>query len=267
MSKSELAEAEKTLGEELKKLTNRLLASGFEVDDKDAWIDLESIRSRMSGGEVLIQFARFQEFRFFEEESWGNDLYVAWVIPQQGDVRLIDLGAAKPIDDLIEQARRAIADAGKPDGTLRKKGDEIATRELRTVLARLRDKIWEPLKIELDKVKHFYLSPDGPLWLAPWGALPIGSSEKFLIEEASLQMIVSARTLLEETHSDKAVSAAVIFANPKYDLSPDNVWKSIVEVFRNAAPSQAERQRSVKRTTKLPFHDVLPFRTPPSRPS
>ena len=101
------------------------------------------------------------------------------------------------------------------------------------------------------------LCPDSGLWLAPWPALPSDDKSKFLIEQFTLSFVISPSQLLIKGGHSADLRAPVIFANPKFDLSPDSVWKSICDVLRAQAPSEAERTRSAKAFSNRSFANVV----------
>src|SRR5262249_14593278 len=54
---------------------------------------------------------------------------------------------------------------------------------------RLRQQLWEPLEPFLKGVETVLVSPDGPLFGLPWGALPGQSADKYLIEEHAFAVV------------------------------------------------------------------------------
>ncbi len=70
--------------------------------------------------------------------------YVAWIIPAQGrgDVKIVDLGLAEPIEITVHQARRSLAAVTELDGLLKQKGERLAESVVRQDLARVADLVW-----------------------------------------------------------------------------------------------------------------------------
>jgi CHAT domain-containing protein len=63
------------------------------------------------------------------------------------------------------------------------------------------------------------ISPDGALWLAPWGALPL-DEKTYAVEKFSIQLVVSGRDLLPRPTVPGKTTAPTIFADPDFDGSP-----------------------------------------------
>ena len=259
---STLVDEVKTLTDQTNELTKQLALKFGSIDDTDRWVELDSVRRSMEPDSIILQFARFNEFDFSKGVASGVYRYLVWVIPPRENVTLVDLGEAEPIDQIIGKIRQMIADAAKVDGTLRKNGEESATEELRIQLAELRRLTFTPIAAYVEKAKKLWICPDGSLWLSPWAALPTGSGNEFLIEKVAIQFLVTPRNLLEKRADAVSNEPPVIFANPRFDLAPASVWKSISELAQQqqqTAPTEQERQRSFKRASIRPFANVLPL--------
>src|ERR1019366_1012921 len=88
-----------------------------------SWITLDELRAKLGPKTAFVDIARFPVWDFAAHKSMGPR-YVAWITPPQGkgDVQLIDLGEAEPIDRLVAAARQTpiataqpVKKGGEPD--------------------------------------------------------------------------------------------------------------------------------------------------------
>jgi len=138
--------------------------SGTAAKLANPWVDLAEVRKKIPADGVLIDIARFRPHRFGAkdgEKKWNDAHYVAWVIPAKGPIRIVDLGEADKIDAATKSAREVIEEA-----TARLKNKEDESKVEADAFEKL---VFEPLKPHLGEVKKLILSPDGDLWLLPWG--------------------------------------------------------------------------------------------------
>jgi CHAT domain-containing protein/Tfp pilus assembly protein PilF len=192
-------------------------------------------------------------------QRWHAARYAAWVIPAagNGDVRLVDLGEADAIDVRIEALRKLLGSVHAKDSTLLTEGEPKADAELRATFQQLADQIWKPLAPHVGQARQLFLSPDGALWLVPWAAIPV-EENKFLIEQVTINYLISGRDVV--VLARKAVAdmrKPVLFADPSFDLSPEEVTAASKAVLRSHPPVDRE-QRSTNATTLLPRAVRLP---------
>jgi CHAT domain-containing protein len=245
-------------------LARQLVEAGGATQVGEQWVELDAVRKRLAGDSLLVDIARFRVFPLGEKDNqkrnnWQPARYVAWIIPPagSGEVRLVDLGEAEPIDSQIQELRRAINAAGRKESALVKEGEPRAEAELRDLFQQLADRIWKPLAPQVGDAKTLFLSPDGALWLVPWGALPV-EKDKFLIEKLTINYLISGRDVLpasQGTVSD--VRKPVVFADPNFDLSPGDVTTAAKAVLRTTYQDEGEAQRTNDRSL-LPRVGRLP---------
>ena len=214
-------------------------------------VSLEEVRTAIPMDAVLIDIIRQDIFDLDATsyaERLGDPYYVAFITPHNGPVQRIRLGGAVAIDQLVEEARQSIADAGGNDGTINAEGEIEATNETTAMLQALADKVWEPIGAALgDDVRRIIISPDGALWLVPWNALPvagkINDQSKYLIQQYAISTTPSGRALVEMSgRADGAgqpanKSTPAVFANPDFDQSRDAKRAEYLKLFRKAAPA------------------------------
>lgn len=134
--------------------------------------------------------------------------YCAFLVARDGDVTFVDLAPADQIDMAVEAWRGAIA-----SGASSQRGGE------------LRRLIWEPIEQSLPAgTDTVYLTPDGPLALIPWGALPGKSPDTVLLEQYSFAVVPYGPFLLERlTNAPRPLSgddALLAVGSVSYDGQP-----------------------------------------------
>ena len=109
----------------------------------------------------------------------------------------------------------------------------------------------------MSQAKQLFLSPDGALWLVPWGAMPI-TKDKFLIEQLTINYLISGRDVIRSTRGTVSdVRKPVVFADPNFDLAPDEVTTAAKAVLRSTYQDEGEGQRTNDRSL-LPRVGRLP---------
>lgn len=189
-------------------------------EESKTWTELAAFRAKLPADGVFVNFARLRTVNFKPtsyDDRFGDERYVAWVIPAAGEVRVIDLGPALEIDQRLQAARDAMQQAVAAEKTL---------EPLRELAAR----VLHPLLPHVGAAKSLILSPDSALWLAPWQALPLPDGA-FTIEKFRLRFLLSGRELTAASEP-VAKNPARIFADPNYDLSAESVEASLKAVFR-----------------------------------
>lgn len=231
----------------------------------EPWAKLAAVRQRLTQRSRLIDIARFQIFDFQakgQAPRWKPARYVAWVIPQAGiaDVQIVDLGDAKVIDEQVEQVRQLIAEAGAKESVLLQEGEPEAVRQLQERLAALAKQIWSPLAPHVADAETLFLSPDASLWFVPWGALPTGNEDKFLIEKFAINYLVSGRDLVKTSRRSDRTNPPTVFANPDFDLTPADVLKQVKAILRDRAPKEDDAiARSLTPAGKSALPKVAPL--------
>jgi len=156
----------------------------------------ETLVSALPREAVLIDVIRYVRFerdptmkgRAAEKQAYA---YAAFVLAASQPIRRIELGEAKPIDQLVARWRTAIA----------ARADDPAA-------GRLRDLVWSPLAKHLPAgVTTIYLSPDGDLARMPWAALPAAGG-RVLLEEYALTVVPHARFVLHALNYPRVGAAS-----------------------------------------------------------
>lgn len=224
------------------------------------WVELAAIRDRIPNDAVFVDIARFEVFNIYGkvgDRGWLPARYAAWITPAagRGDVQIIDLGEAEPIDKLITDARQSIA---ATDAILNV-GEIEAEKRTQELLSQLSRGVLEPIVKALpNDTQRLLLSPDASLWLVPWAALPL-SDGRYAVEQYEIQYLVSGRDLLPNKQKVASVARPIIFADPNFDLSPRDSLAATKAVLRGSfQPSGQLALRSTGTGNTLPKVARLP---------
>jgi CHAT domain-containing protein/Tfp pilus assembly protein PilF len=230
-------------------LSRKLAETAGATVQAAPWVELDELRQALPADGVLIDIARIIRFNFRAQkkfERWQAVEYVAWIIPARGAgaVQVIPLGPAEPIDKAVELVRRSIAAAGTKDGLLQQQGERAAEQQVRKDFEAAAKLVWQPLVASLRSAKKLIVSPDGELWLLPWGSLPVAEN-RFLIEDYALHYVVSGRDLLVKNATKLSTTAPVVLADPDFDLTSERILQALKSLFPTVSWGKNVQMRSV----------------------
>ncbi|MGD0039866.1 MAG: CHAT domain-containing protein [Isosphaeraceae bacterium] len=207
----------------------------------DPWVEPDAARKALPGDAVLVEIARVKVFDFQtkdRQKRWQPPHYAAWVIPAvgRGEIRVIDLGEAKPIEDAVAAARKAL----QPElDVLRSRGEPDAEQQLQKPLQDLARLVLQPLLPHIGQAKRWLISPDAALWLVPWAALPLPDG-RYAVEGHLISYVISGRDLVADLGS-KASERPIVLADPDYDLDPAQARATTRQMLRErAGPEPAQ---------------------------
>jgi tetratricopeptide (TPR) repeat protein len=231
-------------------LSRQLGGLGADARTADPWVSLDDLRRKLPADALLIDLARvpLRNFAARDKESvWQSPHYVAWLIPptDKGDIRIVDLGLAEPIETAVQKARRAIS-GGRSDGGLKglkfAEGRAADGANWQASLAALSALVWKPLEPQLRGFREAIVSPDAALWLIPWSALPSGDGQHFALENWQIRYVTSARDLVLAGGATASQDAApAVFADPDYDLGPRTALAETAAILDGLAKQPSGR--------------------------
>lgn len=229
-------------------LSGKVGAAGLDVKLPAEWIELDSVRQRLNASEVLVEIVRFELVDFIKDESAGTH-YAAWIIPSagQGNPVVVDLGLAEKIEAAVASARQQLEAAPTRISEI---GEVEATRQANLALCEVAQLVLDPLLPHLGQAEQLTLSPDGTLWLIPWGAMPLADG-KLAVEKFQINHVVSGRDLLLEP-TKATVTAPLVLADPDFDATGG------VSNVTAEQESSETRRRSVGTLAELPRVPRLP---------
>ena len=177
---------------------------------------LDDVRAHLPQHSVLISYVNYLRHPLESRDpnarsEWS---YLAFVLhPGSERIRVYDLGAAKPIDDLVTSARAA-ADAEAHGGGMGARRNERQYREAGEVLRR---KIWDPLRADAAGARLALVVADGVLNLIPFAGLPEGNG--YLVEHGPvIHMLTSERDLVPAEDTAKKTGLLAI-GSPQFNLA------------------------------------------------
>jgi len=132
----------------------------------------------------------FLDFFAYSHRGSADRRILAFVVRPGPNVAMIPLGLEGEMSEAINAWREAV---GRGDDETRPGGMAVET------VARM---AWDPLLPHLGGVDELVVSPDGPLNLLPFGALPSRRTDGFLIEELPISYVASARSLVAADETD-----------------------------------------------------------------
>jgi CHAT domain-containing protein/tetratricopeptide (TPR) repeat protein len=165
-----------TLTREKARLELELSSRSTEFRAATAELPVEELQRLFPADVTLVDFFEFSfnqpkpgELGGLEHRRW----LVAFVVRQDGDVRMVDLGEVAFIDLAIDQWRNSFGTSaeGQAAGAL------------------LRERLWTPLEEALGDAKVVLVSPDGLLGKLPFVALPGRAPGKYLIEDVAIALV------------------------------------------------------------------------------
>ena len=177
---------------------------------------------------ALVEFVRFDVFDFTAvlargERLWTPCRYIAFILRagEPDQARLVDLGEAEPIDQMIAGFRRWIA--GGLEG-----GDDPARGEWPADAAgpagiddgsTLRAALFTPLVAALGDRTRLLLAPDGDLARLPFEVLPMDDGRR-LIDEYRISYLGAGRDVLRfGATSATEAREPVVLADPDFALA------------------------------------------------
>jgi CHAT domain-containing protein len=191
-------------------------SAAVREDEAVSSAGIEDLRRRLPAHSALVSYWAFSRRAVEKVDPGHNDTpsYLAFVLrPDAPAVRVMDLGAAKPIDDAIERMR-ASADEEAHGGGLGAARNERAYRQAGRQLRKL---AWDPLLPALTETKLVIVVPDGMLNLVPFASLPDGKG--YLVErQRVIHSVSSERDLLASSQPARR-SGLLAIGSPQFDLA------------------------------------------------
>lgn len=229
----------------------------IDVQQKLGTADCAAVAKALPPGTALVEFVRFHRMDYTavptrRELRWKSARYAAFVLcagkPDLG--QMVDLGEAKPIDQMIAAYRASItgeeeAGSGRGAEQLSTTPSDLSvcsepaalrsaikvTRALRPpgwvsrpewrleLGTRLRQALFDPLLRSTGGRKRLFLSPDGDLARLPFETLPMDKG-RYLIDEYHISYLSVGRDILRYGATSSAQAAkALVVADPDFNLA------------------------------------------------
>ena len=169
-------------------------------------VSIADVAKALPADGVLVEFQKYQPFDITKSLSkqWGSAQYLALVLKPNGSISSINLGPADAIDATIHKGLTATAQ-GFSDAP--------------EIWAKLTKQVLQPLQPYLSGSKKWFLSLDGELNRVPFAAIPAPLKSGIpLAEVVQLRLLTTGRELLRLQKPNANSSAALVMANPSYNL-------------------------------------------------
>jgi CHAT domain-containing protein/Tfp pilus assembly protein PilF len=169
-------------------------------------VDSAMVAKALPADGALVEFQRYRQFdgRKRKDKVWGAAQYIALVLKPEGTVRAVALGPAAIIDDQVHKGLRASA-------------EQLSDAE--AIWAQLSDQVLKPLLPHLKGSRRWFVSLDGELNRTPFAALPVPLQPDLPLAQAvHLRLLTTGRELVRLQQPAPSSTAAVVMANPSYDL-------------------------------------------------
>ena len=163
-----------------------------------------SRRLREAGGYALVEIVLYKSFRPHEPQRTSR--YAAYVLLPDNQLKWVDLGEQKPVDDTVDALRKAFSNP-----TSRLEDARHTARELDKL-------VMEPIRPLLGGINRIFIAPDGDLNLIDFSSL-VDETGKYLMDNYSISGLTSGRDLLRLAREQRLLSATRddhVFANPSF---------------------------------------------------
>jgi CHAT domain-containing protein/lipopolysaccharide biosynthesis regulator YciM len=199
------------------------LSQSFAVHTKKAKVDGIQIAKSLPVKSVLVDFARIDAASIdFDrisaaKKSEPSAHYLAFILPAGtgGQVTLVDLGAAEPIEKMLTELKGALDSRTAQPGTVQ------SAHEVIKASTSLYQMVFKPLRAKLGTSKEIFLSPDGALNLLPFEIL-CDESERFLIQDYTFNYIATSRDMLGFGQLQGKAGKNLIMGNPDYYMDSES---------------------------------------------
>jgi len=196
--------------------------------------DRHAVASVLPDSASLIEFARLEIYDFGAlpgcgELRWKPARYAAFILSKAGVIKMVDLGEAKPIDDLTTTFREAIS--GKDEsGRFQRSPRSTSPRSEMSSLGqpdsigvRLRKLVVDPLLSAVGDNRRIVIAPDDKLCLLPFEAL-CDEQRQYLVDIFEISYVSTGRQLvrLQDKSTGRPAQSNLVAADPDFMLAANS---------------------------------------------
>lgn len=188
-------------------------------------VTIEQVQQKIPVGVVLVELTTYSPVSPKGQQPTddsGKPRYAAFILPHEGELTSVDLGAREPIDANVRKLRAVLSGRRK---------------DVRDIARQLDEQIMRPLRPFLGENKLVLLSPDGMLNLVPFGAL-IDEDGQYLAKRFTFDYLTTGRDLLRMQHSNVLPQKPVLIADPDFNATSNN---SMSRHAHNKSESRGQR--------------------------
>jgi hypothetical protein len=228
--------------------------------------DRRVVALKLPEGVALVEFVRFNVLDFeavavqVSETEWkpprpGKPArYLAFVLTRdkQSQIRMIDLGEALEIDQMIRDFRKGVS-CQPPDDAERNRGWQAHEASVWQTGCDLRATLFPgQLNKDLRRFRRLLIAPDGELNHLPFELLPIDNGRR-MIDEYHLSYLSVGRDVLRfGAACTGQPGPAVVAADPDFDLGMGGAESEAPETACFAGRRSRDVDRSLGRFRRLP---------------
>lgn len=223
---------------EERRLFQRMRMNFGTDGDLRPWTTAAQVLESLDSDEIVIEYFRLDRsspqissWLPFEKDRQGGR-YLAWVISGQdrrGDC--MDLCNTKICESRIEIMQTRLKEAEQDLEFDSKRAEQ----SMRQAISAIGEDLFVPLQAKMSGHRFCTISPDGPLWLVPWAAMPI-AEQKYLIETIDVRYLTSSKRLLAPRPTNRSHGRSAVFADPKFSALLDG----------GQAPASSRRGKSIE---------------------
>jgi CHAT domain-containing protein/Tfp pilus assembly protein PilF len=204
----------KSLEEEIETLEQTISLNSAEFRSQNQVVSLENVRKSLDEKSLLIEFISYRPVDI-EKNRFQEKHYAVYILDSQGKIGWVELGEARPIEELIDSLRAKLRDK-----------HSSLDKELKPISRKLDALIMQPIRKLIEKNKRLLIATDDKLNLIPFATL-VDEKGKFLVENYKVSYLTSGRDLLRLNIKTENSSAPVIIGNP--DFGPISKLNSLNE--------------------------------------
>lgn len=184
-----------------------MLGRTAALNSKQRMFSVWDLSKRIPSNTLVLEY-----FRFTDERLKTGDRYCLLLLDGSGELSVIDLGSAKPIDSLIALYRRhflAIASQQRMPNVEDQSAYRVTSASLyRLILAAAAERI--------EAHQNLIIAPDGPLNLVSFAGISNNSGE-YLVERHTIRYISAARDLMRSSLKFSSGTGILAVGDPAFN--------------------------------------------------
>lgn len=217
-------------------LVKSLIDTDIELTRSLKSVSINDIQKNLPSDTALIEFIEYRPLnsKAQQKNRWGAPHYAAYILPHQGEISWVDLGAAYNSKHLVSAFISLLDKADSPISKIRSIGRGLGKNILQPVLK------------HIGSAKHLLIVPDGQLNSIPFEALiddkDVGvivndkknnnlalENVSYFIKQFHFTYLTSGRDLLRLQDPLKRAKAPLLLVNPDFDQQGAKLQKAEVE--------------------------------------
>ncbi len=207
-------------------------------------INIDEIASHLPQSSTLAEYLRINYVKLNPDTLIPR--YIALTVDGAGQSRIVDLGEADKIDNVIEQYQRHFAGMAKVSRAVGPKEEA----EYKAIATQLHTLVWQPLESNIKDSTNVFIAPDGGLNLISFAGL-IGKDGKYLIEKHPLHCLSAGRDVLRLNETRTSATGLLAFGDPDYDATVAERMTATPQLAANLTPINPYQVRNVRSGCEL----------------